>query len=410
MLKCLIKRQWKAAVGLVLLFGAFFLLYRQMFYSTYDLFYMEEVRSYIAENDSADREAFFAQLNADEAEIQAVNRAIMNFEGYEGEMPEENDPLSQATGLRHLVNSDMLVWQSQMWHLPGRLGETLFDDDQIIRNLKERTGQQASFENVIDNHKELMRRGIRRGGAKIPLYEAAQTELNAIEMEFPVQDTRYAQQILIEMNRDWYILALVTLAVFTVFSQSNQLKISRVISTSKLGAFRYSVSQLAASVLLTMAAFVLYWVLMVLILCDFRPYDVPWTIPIQTITGYQTVMLDMSLAEYLLKSLGLKCLLCLNLSALVLLVSALSPNSIVSLLGSAAVCGGLIYSDRLLPNFHGLMVGRTEFLFDQLCWQNVNGRAVPYSLLYLFVLLAALAVLWGLVLLLAAPAIRKWGK
>lgn len=404
MLKCLIKRQWKAAVGLVLLFGAFFLLYRQMFYSTYDLFYMEEVRSYIAENDSADREAFFAQLNADEAEIQAVNRAIRQFEGYEGERPEDTE------GLRHLTNYDMLVWQSQMWHLPGRLGETLFDDDQIIRNLKERTGQQASFENVIDNHKELMRRGIRRGGAKIPLYEAAQTELNAIEMEFPVQDTRYAQQILIEMNRDWYILALVTLAVFTVFSQSNQLKISRVISTSKLGAFRYSVSQLAASVLLTMAAFVLYWVLMVLILCDFRPYDVPWTIPIQTITGYQTVMLDMSLAEYLLKSLGLKCLLCLNLSALVLLVSALSPNSIVSLLGSAAVCGGLIYSDRLLPNFHGLMVGRTEFLFDQLCWQNVNGRAVPYSLLYLFVLLAALAVLWGLVLLLAPPAIRKWGK
>jgi hypothetical protein len=94
----------------------------------------------------------------------------------------------------------------------------------------------------------------------------------------------------------------------------------------------------------------------------------------------------------------------------VLLVSALSPNSIVSLLGSAAVCGGLIYSDRLLPNFHGLMVGRTEFLFDQLCWQNIGGRAVPYSLLYLFVLLAALVALWGLVLLLAPPAIRKWGK
>ena len=404
MLKCLIKRQWKAALGLVLLFGAFFLLYRQMFYSTYDLFYMEEVRSYIEENDPTDREAFFTQLNADEAEMQTINRTIMQFEGYEGEMPEETE------GLHHLVNYDMLVWRSQMWNLPGRLGETLFDDDQIVRNVKERTGQQEYFEGVIDNHKELMRRGIRRGGEKIPLYEAAQTELDAIEMDFPVQDTRYAQQILIEMNRDWYILALVTLAVFTVFSQSNQLKVSRVISTSKLGAFRYTVSQLAASVLLTAAAFALYWVLMVLILCDFRPYDVPWTIPMQAITGYQTMMLDMSLGEYVLKSLGLKCLLCLNLSALVLLVSALSPNSIVSLLGSAAVCGGLIYSDGLLPQYHGLMVGRTEFLFDQLCWQNVGGRAVPYSLLYLFVLLAALVVLWGLVLLLAPPAIRKWGK
>lgn len=411
MLRCLLKRQWKLAVGLILLFAALFFLYRHGLYSSIsDVLQNDAVRTYMENSNVSDREAFFRQLNQDTAEATAVMDAIMRFEGYEGERPEDDDPMAALTGHSSLANYDMLVWRSQMQQLPGKIGERIADDFIIIRSIQDRVSMQEDFEGLIGNHKELMRRAIRRGGEKKPLYEAAQAELNAIELDFPVQDTLHAQYIIIETERDWYILVLAALTAFTVFSQNNQMKVSRVIATSKLGPFRYTVSQLAVTMLLTAVVYVLHCLLMIFVVADGRWSEITWDIPIQAVTGFQSMMMNLAFGEYLFRVLALKGLLCMALVSLVLLISALSPNSIISLIGAAAVSGGLIYADQLLPQTNGLLVGRCKFLFDQLCYVNMSGRAVPYSLLYLAGLLAAMVVLWGLLLLLAPAAIRKWGK
>lgn len=415
MLLYLLKKQFKTAVVFTFLLCIILIMQTSASWknSLNGQYYDEQV-DYLSQYDLTDRSNFFDSLTKDTSEAYQKVREIEEFMAYEGEIPEGVvNPLEIASSGAMYMDYDMVVWRQNMLNLPGLFTESVSGDKYMLEALSKRLEYMLHLPVIIENHKEITTRGIRRGGSDGYKYELAIEELNAISLDFPVEDVAYTQNLLDFMHEDWYFTVLIAVVFFWVFSAISQQRISWVVSTSLIGARKYAFIQATAALLTSIAIFVIYHIGIILACSLWNPTKIIWNHPVQCVFGnvfdsYE-IILNLKVWEYTLIALGLKCLFCLFLSSIILLLSLLSGNNTVSAIYALIICGVLILAHNEMP-FGGLLIGNTSCLLEGLCWTKIGATVISYSTIYIFVATAAIILCSGLTIFLSKPILRRCSK
>ena len=366
--------------------------------------------NYLNRYNPYDAEALFFGLQKDRDEVSALIAAIEQFEEYDGEIPEaELDIMDILIGNNSYMTYDMLIWREQMMNAPGQYTDTVNSDNILLRQLNGSLHNQKNFGEIIENQREIMRRGIRRGGPEVKKYEKILENMERIEADFPVADTLRAVNLLNYLEADWYILALLAVMCFAFFSTGNQQKVTNQILISKFGMRRFAWAQIASAMLLSGACMVLYFLGVVLIKSEWRLSTIPWNHPLQVIVGYENILQDFSVFEYILINIGLKMLVCFAFVSVVLLISSLSPNNIVSFAGTILLFG-VVYLGMRVPQFGAWIIGNCRSLFEELCYTDVGGYLIPHAIVYSAAVLLLIPIILVLIPCYYEASARKWVK
>lgn len=411
----LLKRQWKRTLLLVLFFCAIVTIQTDANWESSDNgAYFQEQTDYLAAHNLQDRDTFFEALIADNNKAVNIVNAIEAFKEYNGKVPAgEVDPILVATTGAAYMNYDMAMWRENMLNMPGQYTETVSGDRWMFKYLLDRLYYIRNFDFIIENHKEIMGRGIRRGGSMVPYYEVALEGLGNIEDDFQIADTAFTSILLDYMCEDWYILAILCLSFFGIFSTAAQQKITNQILISKAGMRKYATCQTLVGLAITTVILLVYFVGVIFACSCGNPSAIAWQLPIQCVFGenFDTyyIYYDLLVWQYVLLMVGIKLLFCLLLVSIVMLISALSRTNIVSALLSIVLCGTLcILSSRW--EWGGLLIGNGHVLFEELCYFDMNGQIIHYWTVYAVGLFALIPPANGLTILLSRPAAKGWVK
>lgn len=406
MLRCLFKQQWRKALFLILLFCGVYALQEE----TEVMFTANTVpyqKTYLAQLDLSDKDTVFAQLDEDEAYTRKIHNAIQYYEGYTGDTPEGVLNIMEIlSGSAVYADYDMLVWQDAMWDAPGIFAETVFYDFMTIFQLSSRLENQRYLEYNLENQREIMRRGIKRGGDKLGMYHYTLSQLNSINTNVPVADTYYAEKLLSFLESDWHIIALLVLTVFGAFSSGIQNGVTKQVLISSMGMRKFALYQTSASLLISLGSMAVYYASVILLCCAGNLGNIPWQHPIQAINTYENILQNISLLDYVLLQLGMKICFCVAVTCIVLLISAVSPGNLVSVLGSLLFFGGLL----LANGRSGLAIGNCRELLEELCYFSWNGYLVDYSIIFPSVCLCIALIVVALLIWVSPYAARKWVK
>ena len=409
MVKSLFHRQWRVLICLLVMF-CFLLLAPDRTEETYWGSGYDNGENYLNRYDPSDAEVLFSGLEEDSEEISALITAIERFEKYDGEIPEaELDIMDTLVGDDSYMTYDMLIWREQMMNAPGQYTDTIIADSILLRRLSRSLYNQKNFEEIIENQREIMRRGIRRGGSEVKKYEKILENLGQIEMDFPVADTLRAVNLLNYLEMDWHILALLAVMCFAFFSTGNQQKVTNQILISKFGMRRFAWAQIASAMLIAGACMVLYYIGIVLIKSEWRLSTIPWNHPLQVIVGYENILQDFTVLEYVLINIGLKMLVCTVFVSMVLLISSLSPNNIVSFAGTFLLFG-MVYLARKEPQSAALTMGNFRSLFEELCYTDVGGYLIPHATICAAALFLLIPIILVVITFHYETSARKWVK
>ena len=406
MLRCLFKQQWRKALFLILLFCGVYALQEE----TEVMFTANTVpyqKTYLAQLDLSDKDTVFAQLDEDEAYTRKIHNAIQYYEGYTGDTPEGVLNIMEIlSGSAVYADYDMLVWQDAMCDAPGIFAETVFYDFMTIFQLSSRLENQRYLEYNLENQREIMRRGIKRGGDKLGMYHYTLSQLNSINTNVPVADTYYAEKLLSFLESDWHIIALLVLTVFGAFSSGIQNGVTKQVLISSMGMRKFALYQTSASLLISLGSMAVYYASVILLCCAGNLGNIPWQHPIQAINTYENILQNISLLDYVLLQLGMKICFCVAVTCIVLLISAVSPGNLVSVLGSLLFFGGLL----LANGRSGLAIGNCRELLEELCYFSWNGYLVDYSIIFPSVCLCIALIVVALLIWVSPYAARKWVK
>ena len=407
MFRLLLKKQWRGFLLPVLLFCAMLSVRTQgdaFFEDRYD----EVQAGYIAGADPSCRQEFFEKLDRDLQNASEIVQRIEDFADYEGEIPEEEiDPvLSEAGGVGYF-DYDMIVWRQEMLQMPGRYTASIGEDERMLFLLSSRMHNQQFFSENLENNKEIMRRGLRRGDDAAAKYQAVLTSLDKISGDFAATDPHTADKLFSYLESDGYVLILLTLSCFALFSSVIQQQISRPILSSRMNVRRYTGLQMGAALCLGLGSLLVYWTAVLLIFTSGDLSRIPWELPIQAINGYEQVAFALSVWQYFLILLGLKLLCCLFTALLTMGISLLTGHTVLSGLCCTVYLGSLLLLSRsgsLLPS---LLLGNVKSLFRGLPYLQAGEVLVSQPLLYaLGMLLLSGVTLLG-ILVLAKPAFRR---
>ena len=415
MLRGLLKRQLYRAVGLTVLFCAILTLQLNASWeSSWDGIYYQDGTKYMSRFDLNDSDTFFATLVEDTNKAIDTVTEIEWFADYEGEIPEGVvNPLEMASNGAMYMDYDMVIWRERMLDLPGKYTDSIRGDEYMLTSLADRLNYSRNLSMIITNHQEIAARGIRRGGVNASLYKLAEAELNSIPLEFKVQDTAYTQNFLDYMESDWCFIALLALIFFGGFSTLAQQRVTWQISVSKLGERKYALTQISATLIITLVVFAVYHIGILLACCQWQPGQIAWELSIQCIAGDVfdsfEIILNLKVWEYILLLCTMKCLFGLLLAFIILLISLLCKNNTLAALGSVSVCGGLILlSDpKVLGN---MLIGNAGALLEGLCWARFDDITISYSSMYFITLPILIFAIAGLLVLLAKPAMRRCSR
>ena len=415
MMRVLLKTQWKSALSLVLFFCFLLVGYNGIAlkfderYSKYQTAYMESLNT-------NDRTEFFIQLEKDSTQAKQIVSAIEKFDSYDGDRASSEviDPLMAAAGGQEYVNYEMIAWREEMLQMPGTYAETLSDDDYMLMQLSSRLSNQKNIEEIIANQVELANRGMRRNDRKYAVYESTYEELEKVDTEFPVQDTLITDKILDYMEADFYLVILLVLLVFGVFSNLIQTKITNQIVVSKLGIRRFVVRQSVVSIVITLITVILYYVGMILIFSNGNIGNVAWNLPIQAIFGYENLHVAYSVGQYILLYFVMKSVYCLTTVCVILMLSAVSKNTIISAFASALYCGCMFMAFHSLVNngsVYGLLfIGSVRPLLVEFPYISVGTTVISYFWVYLVVLLLMAGIFFELTVYLSKFTAKRWVK
>lgn len=411
MLKYLLKQQWKKMLLLVLFFCLTLML--SLADKAEDQSYWRKTLPYQAvyleQFDLWDRDAFFEQLNADTVAASEVVSAIDYYVLVNGKLPEDAQDLADVlAGSGIYMDLELALWRDESLRAPGKLTDTVSNDHNMTVLLSGMLENQQSFVGIIDNHIERMRRAIQRGSSLTAEYEKALDQLERIEDDFPVANTYYVRRLLSYLEKDWHVLALVALCIFSVFSHANQRKVSDTILISPMGIRRYAFRQILVSLAVVISGVGLYYIGVAFVYGEGGISRIPWQHPIQTITGYEDVYWDWSVLDYIFVHMGIKLLFVLVIAALLLWISSLSPNNIVALIGALAICGGLIWVNQQFPELKNLLIGNCRLLVEDLCYMDVNGHLIPYGVVFSAGTVGVTAVILSFVVLMAPLGAGRW--
>jgi len=407
MIKSLLHRQWRVLICLLMMFCFLLLTPDRTEEAIFGVGY--DVReSYLNRYDPNDAETLFFCLQEDREEVSTLIAAIEQFEEYDGEIPEaELDIMDILAGNNSYMTYDMLIWKEQMLNAPGQYTDTVNTDDMLLRRLSGSLYNQKNFEEIIENQLEIMRRGIRRGGPEVKKYEKILENLGRIEMDFPVADTLRAVNLLNYLEMDWHILAVLAVMCFAFFSTGNQQKVTNQILISKFGMRRFAWTQIISAMLISGVCMLLYFPSVVLIKCEWRLSTIPWNHPLQVIVGYENILQDFTVLEYILINIGLKVLVCFAFVSVVLMISSLSPNNIVSFTGTFLLFGA-VYLGVKMPRYGAWIIGNVHSLFEGLCYVNVEGYLIHHVAVYGAVVLLLILAMLVLIPCHYEASARRW--
>lgn len=372
---------------------------------------------YLADHDLTNQANFCNTLNVDYQQAYGLYNAINLFILYNGKVPDgemDAEALSMmASGGTPYIDYDMAVWRRNMMNSPGKHSDSVSTDWMMLRNLSHRLHYVLNFNNLIENHMEIMSRAIRRGGSSTAQYETALKELSAIETEFPVTDTAFTAILLDYLNTDWYILAVLGLSFFAFFSAAAQQKITNQLLISKTGIRKYVAYQILAAFTITFFCMAIYYAAVLFACTSTGPGKIAWELPIQCVFGenFDTdyIYYDMKVWEYFLLMVGVKILYCMLFVNIICLLSALSRNNLISGLLAIALCGSLILLHGKWK-WGGLLIGNGHILLQELCYFNANGTMIHYFAVYASGIALLIPAVTGLTVLLSKPAAKGWVK
>lgn len=409
MIKSLLHRQWRTLICLAVLF-CFLLLTQDRGENSYFTIGYSNREAYLSRYDPYDADGLFAGLHEDYEEMSTLIDAIEAFEEYEGEIPDvELDIMDILSGSSSYMTYDMLIWKEQMLKAPGQYTDTVEQDDRMLRWLSADLSNQENFEGIIENQREIMRRGIRRGGPEVVKYEKVLDSLSRIEYDFPIKDTLHAVELLNYLENDWYILVLLAVMTFSFFSTSNQQKVTNQVLVSRFGMRRFARAQIVSAMIISGVCMALYYLGVALIQCEWDISTVPWSHPIQAIVSYENILQDMTIFEYMMANIGLKMLFCFGFVSIVLLISSLSPNNIVSFAGTAVLLG-CVYMLVGNPEYGALAIGNGRGLFEELCYVDTGYGLVHHAVVFGVTVLAVISAALWLIIAHCDFSARKWVK
>ena len=408
MWKLLLKKQWKSALCILLFFG-FILFLRTDKEADFEHRYYDAQTEYLAAAAALAPDALFEKIDADCTAAGQLVDDIRNFKTYEDGLPQTSlDPLLAAAGAESYVNYEMVVWREEMLGMPGRFAATVFDDSLMLSQLAERLKNQKHFQANYENNLEVLRRAIRRGDEDLAGYKAAYNALRRVKTDFPVSDTIFADALLAYFESDIFILILMVLCNFSLFSMAAQNKITNTIRVSKMGLQRYALHQIAAAAIITAGFLLLYFAGIIVIFSNGNLRAVPWALPIQAVNGYENVVFPLSVGGYFAVCAGFKTIFLFLLVGVALFLSLCAKNMVVSAIFALALCGGLIGGAGLADGaFSALLTGGSKPLFADLPYFCFGDTAVPYAAVYAAVLALAGLLVYSAVVALAGPLAKR---
>lgn len=415
MVRYLLKKQLTTAVVFTILLS--FVLITQIGTSWVNSFngqYYNEQCDYLARYDLTDRTNFFASLNKDTNAAYQRVREIEEFMAYEGDIPEGIvNPLDIASSGAMYMDYNMVVWRQNMLNLPGQFTESISGDKYMLEALSQRLSYIKSISSILENHKEIAARGIRRGGSSSYKYELAFKELESISLSFPVEDVAYTQNFLDFMQEDWYFAVLIAVVFFGAFSTVEQQRVSWIISVSSYGPRRYALTQIIVATLTTVMIFILYHIGVLFACSLWNPKEIAWELPIQCVFGntfdsYE-VILNLTVWEYTLIVMLLKAFFGLLLANVVLFLSLLSKNNTIAAVCALTTCGSLILLHSEIP-LGELLIGNANILLEGLCWTKIGSQTISYSTIYIVVTSILINIVVILTVFFAKPILRRRSK
>ena len=411
----LLKKQLKTAVIFTILLCLVLMMQTSASWeNSYNGQYYDEQVEYLSQYNLSDRASFFLSLTKDATEVRQQVREIEEFMAYEGEIPEGVvNPLEVASSGAMYMDYDMVVWRQNMLNLPGKFTETISGDEHMLEALSKRLNYTQHLPSILENHREIAVRGIRRGGSNAYKYELALEELEGISTDFPVNDVAYTQNLLDFMQEDWYFSVLIAILFFGTFSTIVQQRIAWPVSISRLGTRKYSIIQITASLLTSVVVFVLYHSGVILACSFWNPAEVAWNLPIQCVFGelfdsYE-IILNLKVWEYTVILLVLKCLFSILLCSIIVFISLLSRNNTIAAVFTLLACGTLILLHSELP-FGGLLIGNVSCLLEGMCWTKIGTTITSYSSIYIIAVTILSIAFIGLTILLSKPVLRRCSK
>lgn len=428
MYQVLLKGQLPKALLIVLLFMCILFMSTKAEESSLLWGLTDSQTKYINEHYDGDRNKFFDTFNADYDAADERVKAIENFTMYDGERPDEVlNPVIQAAGGGGALNVEMIKWRRDMLAMPGVFSETVSGDQGLFMGLERRLNAQEKFDINLLSNQEIMRRSIKRGQneasiyhEKVPMYETALAQYDKVDPDFDVIDTYYVDRTLDYADNDYYIIILVALCVFSVFSGCAQSKVSNQILVSPGGIRLFTLKQIGATLTVVMICLIAYFAGSFFILTAGNQFSAAWGLPIQAIVGYENIPLAVSAGTFLVIHHGMKALFCIMIAAFILLASMLSQNNIISAMLSVGICGALMLlynsdigavrtnelfgvQNKIAP----LFIGGSKLLFEDLPYLLIGDTTVHYALVVGITMIVMTLVLLSLTLLVSKPAM-KW--
>lgn len=416
MTSILFKKQWKKIVILIVFFCCI-LSVRNGINSEFTDRYDSYQKKYMNQFDLSDRTQFFENLNKDKKEAQKIVSSIEYYESYDKDVANEtlDDLMDILTGNVSYANYDMAVWKKEMLNMPGKYSETVSDDAYMLSQLSRRLANQNTFEESLENNIEIMNRGIRRDAGQTEKYGAVLSELQKVDTEFAVADTIIIDKILKYIEADYFIIILIVLSVFSIFSSVLQNKISNHILVSKMGMKKFALSQIAVTLGIILLGLVIYYAGVILALSKGNIGEIPWSLPIQAINGYENISFAFSVGQYFLISVVIKAIYCIFITSVVLLISILCKNTVISAVLSFAGCYGLVnlYNVWMVEkdlSYGSLLIGSSQFLWSNVPYLYVGGGIVPYVVVYVGIIVLLSLVMFFITVSASKVMAKKWVK
>lgn len=406
MVKLMLKKQLPLALAVVLVF-ALVLMNQVQTRLSIDYPTLDNQTAYLENHDLTDKAAFYEALDEDSVTTFTMFQDIENYVGFEGEIPTEGNEDAWMFGYRN-VTYEMLVWQEQMMSAPGLFADTVGMDTTVISNLSQRLYNQRNLETNVENMREIMRRGILRGGEKAVIYIAAQMELEKVDCTYEITDTLNVNRLLKYLCNDTYILILIALLNFSLFSNLSGQKISNVVLISKMGVRKYTLRQILVSLITTLAVLAVYFGAVILIHNRGALYDPAWKLPLQAAEYMTLCPFAWTVGEYLGIVILTKTLFVLVIMSLSLLLSMLGRNNTFSALYTIVVIGGfLLVSDLVGGKVGGMLVGDITRLVVNIPYLYLGNLVLAEWGAYVMILPVATVLLLALTVLVSKPAMKR---
>lgn len=414
MLKIFFRKQLKTCV-LIVLFFSLFLFFQNSIDSKFTERYYAVQEEYIEESGVKNNQAFFEQLEADEKQADKTVNAIESFENYDKEIVYNNiDPALIASGAYTYANYEMIVWREEMLAMPGVFAKTVADDSYMLSQLSQRFANQKNFDLNLWNNLELMRRGMRRNDGDYGKYSAVYKELQKIDADFAFADTLVMDKILSYIENDFYIIVLLALCFFSVFSNATQNRITNQIVISPKGIRKYVRGQCLISVCFTVITITFYYIGIILLLSGGNFSAISWQLPIQAINGYENISYAFSAGQYFFYLVLAKTLYCILTVSVFLFLSSLSKNNIISALLCGLYCTVVIILYNInLTDRHDIsisLLGSSKYLFSDLPFLQLGNLLISYYFSFLVGVVFIAVILLILTVFLSKYTAKRWAK